>query len=765
FLQLLNMSITAGWVVLAVMLLRLCFRKAPKWITVLLWGLVAVRLLLPFSIESALSLLPSGETVPHEILQAEKPAIQSGIPSVNAVVNPFLQESFAPTPGNSVNPMQVVTEIAAWVWIVGVAGMMLYFFVSFFLLKRKLREAVLVKENIWACDGVDTPFLLGLFRPRIYLPSFLAEEDAAFVIAHEKAHLKRKDHLWKPLGFLLLAVYWFHPLLWVGYILLCKDIELACDERVLAELGEESKKTYSNALINCSVPRRMISACPLAFGENGVKSRVKSILHYKKPALWILIGAILVTSFAAVWFLTDPLKAKEKVIAWEEIPGMEYEKEDAFLELEAFPGVTFRCSRSKLVALAEEGERVILNNQFMVINGVYFTDLNGDEVPEICVSMMVGSGIIRNVVKVYDYAAGELYSLVDPPSDYCSLCEENDRLLVRYPVRLSGEFLTAPQFLTAPLALEEQNGEICLVMKEQRIEGVVSDESVSVETPSSDNETSLRDPNENEEYVEETPLDESIANWFGWQDLAYVKDIALEEYPGKTFYIGGSREKRWEIRMRDEEEDHLLFRADQIAGAYFMDLNGDGMRELLIWYTLGSSNVSAHVGVYDMVAMEKYEAGVKDEYDCWLTEQSGFLYLEVTPYGREKPISILGTPVLTEENGEVVIDMVDPVAFGRDGTSFPVGRTLYKTTPDAMGLMSSDISLYEDGTFYMCFGSLSSYIGHGPYSLENGQLVLNTADGKYTYRFDVVGDKLVYREEGSSTRDWWADLFDGCIFE
>ena len=313
FLQFLNMSITAGWVVLAVMLLRLCFRKAPKWISVLLWGLVAVRLLLPFSIESALSLLPSGETVPGEILQAEKPAIQSGIPSVNVVVNPFLQESFAPTPGNSVNPMQVVTEIAAWVWIVGVAGMMLYFFISVFLLKRRLREAVLVKENIWACDGVESPFLLGLFRPQIYLPSSLEESDAAFVIAHETAHLKRKDHLWKPLGFLLLVVYWFHPLLWVGYILLCKDIELACDERVLAELGEESKKPYSNALINCSAPRRMISACPLAFGENGVKSRVKSILHYKKPALWILIGAILVTSFAAVWFLTDPPKEGEDI--------------------------------------------------------------------------------------------------------------------------------------------------------------------------------------------------------------------------------------------------------------------------------------------------------------------------------------------------------------------------------------------------------------------------------------------------------------------
>lgn len=355
FLQIFNMSITAGWVALGVVVLRLCFRKAPKWISVLLWGLVAVRLLLPFSIESALSLLPAGETVPHEILQAEKPAIQSGIPSVNALVNPFLQESFAPAAGDSVNPMEVLTAIAAWVWIIGVAVMLGYFAISCLLLRRKLREAVWVKENIWACDGVDTPFLFGVFRPRIYLPSFLAEEDAAFVIAHEKAHLRRKDHLWKPLGFLLLAVYWFHPLLWVGYILLCKDIELACDEKVLRELGEESKRPYSNALINCSASRKWISACPLAFGENSVKSRVKSALHYKKPALWILIGAILVTSLAAVWFLTDPLK-EENVIVWEEIPHLS-DGEEVVLELEAIPGVTFRCSHSKLVAFSEEGRR------------------------------------------------------------------------------------------------------------------------------------------------------------------------------------------------------------------------------------------------------------------------------------------------------------------------------------------------------------------------------------------------------------------------
>ena len=737
FLQILNMSITAGWVVLGVVVLRLCFRRAPKWISVLLWGLVAVRLLLPFSIESALSLLPSGETVPHEILQAEKPAIQSGIPSVNAVVNPFLQDSLAPAPGNSVNPMQVVTELAAWVWIVGVAGMMLYFFVSFFLLKRKLREAVLVKENVWACDGVDTPFLLGLFRPRIYLPSFLAEEDAAFVIAHEKAHLKRKDHLWKPLGFLLLAVYWFHPLLWVGYILLCKDIELACDEKVLRELGEQSKKPYSNALINCSASRKWISACPLAFGENGVKARVKSALHYKKPTLWILIGAILVTSFATVWFLTDPLKAKEKVIAWEEIPGMEYEKEDAVLELEAFPGVTFRCSRSKLVALAEEGEKVILNDQFMVINGVYFTDLNGDEAPEICVSMMVGSGIIRNVVKVYDYAAGELYSLVDPPSDYCSLCEENDRLLVRYPVRLSGEFLTAP------LALEERDGKLCLVMKGQSIDGESSLEESGEKHP-------------NEESSEEVPLDESIVTWFGWQDLAYVSDIALEEYPGRTFTVKPGDE----IYVVNKYEEKLLFRTAQIAGAYFMDLDGDGRRELLIRYTKENSTGS-YVGVYDLYRDKKYDLGAEGRTSYWLEEQNGSLYLTASPWYTEPPVWIWGTPVLFKNDR---VGMVDAVAIGEDGTSFAVDRTLIKTTKDAYDTMYPSIWLREDGTFTMTYSVISSYIGSGTYTLEKGQLVLTTSIGG-VYRFDVAGDKLVYREEGSTGSDWWADLFDGCIFE
>ena len=306
FLKILNMSITAGWIVLAVILARLLLKKAPKWITVLMWGLAGIRLVCPFSLESVFSLIPSAETVPGDILYTDTPAIQSGVAALNSAINPILSESLAPAAGASVNPLQVITFIASIIWIAGIAAMLLYTGVSCLRIHKKVREAVPFQENIRLCDHVDTPFILGVIRPRIYLPSAMGEPDREYVIAHEKAHLKRHDHWWKPLGFLLLTIYWFNPILWVAYILLCRDIELACDEKVIRDMGTEIKKPYSEALINCSVPRRMVAACPLAFGEIGVKERVKFVLNYKKPAFWISAAAIVICIAAAVCFLTNP---------------------------------------------------------------------------------------------------------------------------------------------------------------------------------------------------------------------------------------------------------------------------------------------------------------------------------------------------------------------------------------------------------------------------------------------------------------------------
>lgn len=306
FLKLLNMSLTAGWLVLAVLLLRVLLKKAPKWIMCLLWGLVAVRLLCPVSLESGLSLIPSAEPVPSDILLSDAPAIDSGLPLLNQTVNPVISQSLAPAAGESVNPLQIGAFAASAVWLTGTAVMLLYALVSFLRLRKKVREGVPMKESVWLCDHVDTPFILGMVRPRIYLPSSLNPKDMEYVIAHEKAHLRRKDHLWKPVGFFLLAVYWFHPLMWVAYVLFCKDVELACDEKVLGQYGVEIKKPYAEALVNCSVPHTRLGACPLAFGEVGVKERVKGVLHYKKPAFWLVFVAVIACVITAVCLLTDP---------------------------------------------------------------------------------------------------------------------------------------------------------------------------------------------------------------------------------------------------------------------------------------------------------------------------------------------------------------------------------------------------------------------------------------------------------------------------
>ena len=310
FLKLLNMGIAAGWVILAVLLLRIFLKRAPKALGCALWILVGVRLVCPFSIESVLSLIPSAETVPQEITLATEPVIHSGIDAVDSAVNPVIASSLAPKPWESANPMQIAVFLASRLWAAGMAAMLFYALVSYLRLRRKVRAAMVLRENIWLCDAVSTPFILGILFPRIYLPSDLQEPQSACVIAHEKAHLRRRDHWWKPLGFLLLSVYWFQPLCWVAYILLCRDIELACDEYVVRRMEDGQKKIYANALLSCSLKNRGISACPLAFGEVGIKERIKGILSYRKPAFWIVVTAVIACIVAAACFLTDPVASK-----------------------------------------------------------------------------------------------------------------------------------------------------------------------------------------------------------------------------------------------------------------------------------------------------------------------------------------------------------------------------------------------------------------------------------------------------------------------
>ena len=307
FLKLLNLSISASWLVLAVLVLRLVSKRSPKWMNVLLWGIVALRLVLPFSIESALSLIPSAETVsPVAVQSAPAPTITSGVSVIDNAVNPSLSEHFAAVPTASVNPLYVWTEIAGWVWLIGLGAMLLYALASYLRLRRRVSVSLPIQDNIYLCDAISSPFILGVVKPHIYLPSGLDEVQRQNVLSHERAHLARRDHWWKPLGFALLAVYWFNPVLWLAYTLLCRDIELACDERVIRTMDESAVKTYSTVLLACSMPRKAVITCPLAFGEVGVKERVKNALHYKKPAFWVVAASVAVCVVVAVCFLTNP---------------------------------------------------------------------------------------------------------------------------------------------------------------------------------------------------------------------------------------------------------------------------------------------------------------------------------------------------------------------------------------------------------------------------------------------------------------------------
>ena len=525
FLKIINMSISASWLVLAVLILRFVLKKAPKWINVLLWGIVAIRLICPFSFESPLSLIPSAETIPLNIGMDSTPTINSGISAINNAVNPIISQSNTPMAGASINPLQITIGIYEYIWIFGMIALALYTAISYWRLHRKVDTAVRYKDNIFQSENVSSPFVFGIIKPRIYLPFKMNGQDLEHVVAHEHAHIRRKDHWWKPFGFLLLTIHWFNPLMWMAYVLLCRDIELACDEKVIKELGNEQRGDYTQALVACSVNRRMIAACPLTFGEVGVKERVKSVMNYKKPALWVIIIAVIVCVGVAVCFLTNPKQdsytlrivvpagsqeefvytdkevsairnsikiwsgdglgdtevllspvnkttetrytatylthgmpvefdaekdtwfkigvnmqnsTNEDIIVYVEVENVEVRivdeinsvikwfdytenpsamDDESTINLPIYPDVTFSYNQAQIIA-SKPFDTSELTDHTILITGMpiwnaYFTDLTGDDYPEICATYTFGSGIIDSRIIIYDYAKGASYELSD----------------------------------------------------------------------------------------------------------------------------------------------------------------------------------------------------------------------------------------------------------------------------------------------------------------------------------------------------------------
>ena len=314
FLKLVNLSISASWLILAVLVLRVVLKKAPKWVMPLLWGVVALRLVCLFSIESALSLIPSAETIPSEIVTETREPVLYEQATLDIVTNPTLPSAAEVPVGVSRQQAQVDFNIYSVLWLAGMAALLVHALVSAGKLKRKLATAILLRDNIYESEFVDSPFVFGVVKPNIYLPVHMDEGTAAYVIAHERAHLARRDHWWKVLGYLVLALHWFNPLVWVAYILFCRDIELACDEKVVKGLDGAARADYSQALLSCAAPKRAVAACPLAFGEGNIKTRVKSALHYKKPAFWVAAAAVLAVVIVAVCFLTNPRSERGSLV-------------------------------------------------------------------------------------------------------------------------------------------------------------------------------------------------------------------------------------------------------------------------------------------------------------------------------------------------------------------------------------------------------------------------------------------------------------------
>ena len=418
FLKIINMSISASWLVLVVLILRFVLKKAPKWVNILLWGIVAIRLICPFSFESALSLIPSAETFPEKVISGPSFDVQTGITPVDNRINDYLGDRYFEGVTVPVNNGNNIMTILTIVWTIGILLLVAYTVISYWRLRRKVDTAVRYKDNIFQSENVKSPFVLGIIKPRIYLPFNMNGQDLEHVVAHEQAHIHRKDHWWKPFGFLLLTIQWFNPLVWLAYVLLCRDIELACDEKVIKELGNEQRADYTQALVACSVNRRMIAACPLAFGEVGVKDRVKSVMNYKKPAFWGVVLAVIVCVFVAVCFLTNPVTKNNgtdgTVTEW--FDYLETPDEmvwDGRLEinLPEFPGVTFRWYPEKMEAVTEEGIVPLFHG--MPIWNTYFCDLTGDRIPDLCSTYTFGSGIIDSRIIIYDYANGASYELSD----------------------------------------------------------------------------------------------------------------------------------------------------------------------------------------------------------------------------------------------------------------------------------------------------------------------------------------------------------------
>lgn len=791
FLKILNLGITVSYVIAAVMLLRLIFRKkAPKKLICALWILVGLRLVCPFSLESVLSLIPSAETVPPEIVSSPAPQITSGFAAFNSVVNPVLSESFAPTPEQSVSPMQVLTEVGAWVWLIGMIAICLYGLISYLRLKRKMADAVLLSGNIFESEKAESPFILGFVKPKIYLPFTLSDADRENVIAHETAHIKRKDHIIKPLAFLLLAVYWFNPLVWVSYVLLCRDIELACDEKVVKDLSEDSRKIYAKSLLDCAVKRKSIAACPLAFGEVGVKTRIKGVMNYKKPAFWVIlitVAAIIVTS---VCFLTNPKKDETKVGFNNFDSVTVYESRTDFDGKVTLTLVeaSVRTESPYFIVKLQNGtdKDISYGEEFVIVKDDPYRSVSSDVLVDMVYHALAytvkpdGENSLTYYLDGYDLSEKGNYTFCLP------FTVDGEKYKASFGFGLDDNMqvinLTVSEYAGTSAKKISETSDCFIISPDTtgELEGVVFDIK-KIE----DDEVVLK-------------LQNSLTDMYENK----VSEITLKKDETLTLYdkekTGSYTEYRFVITdMPTEAQGTTYIASDAIwENGYFSSLAPAGMQywitddgELLTnvdeslepyesrWATLGKLTKSD-------LTLEKFKSCISScEWSYSVTPEQLFEENKEILCLKSDTDTDDGYYLLMQKNGDVYL----AIAF--DDTSFRAVYKLtavasaataaqnvwtgteYRMTDSESGKTVPTLTLNrKDNSFSFTFDPLSSYLSYGTYEQVNGKIICKTDDGQYKYVFKVTDEAtLIFDKKASSSvkvtdSKIASDIKDGAVF-
>ncbi len=788
FLDILNISITASYIIIAVILLRFIFKKFPRKFFCFLWAIAGIRLVLPLDFESVFSLIPSAKTIPNDFTMSQSPAISSGIPMVNSIVNPVISETLTPEAGNSVNPLQIVSFIASIVWIIGIAVILLYGLISYIRVKKTVKGAVLLCDNLWQSENVVSPFILGIFRPAVYLPFGMDEQTQSYVIAHEKAHLKRRDHWIKPLGFVILAFHWFNPLVWIAYVLLCKDIEVACDEKVVSQMDNESRKEYATALLDCAVNRRKIAACPLAFGEVGIKERIKGVMNYRKPAFWIIIFAVIACVAVSVCFLTNPVKENNSYY------DLGYR---LFVEVEDFKGTTQLPKETFY-----DSYDITTGTKGKLINGVKFEitvpDLqtgcltlkfnksvgwNGKEIKTITVNLDESETVVIDGMDMATFSFERTQSLDDAISE--AILEYNED---KY---LKGTFACEAHQALHTQDFEDYDGTtrtryvdvylmveycefVCFGGEPENVSGGRSPVKMSFDYDFETGRYVLTEYWEADDgrtfgdSVKENFTPEAADRVLNKIDLA---DLQSECVKQAKLHYGTANENAFVYCDIPTVNVETTFFYDKPKFEY--TVYNDGKKDITlgltnrmykyengIWKELENDQIPVWHLPFDVTEI-RVKPGESNTMTClfeWFKmEGEGHYRFETTLKSHTESPAVEGTIIIDFSIGS---NRVNPDISEAEQTTvaFIEEETTVRTKTDGSvtyTLESSNeyIKPYinlKNGRFVFFTSVYSSYRCEGEYELTKDKLILNSDDGRYTFVFNVEGDNMVFDAMNSS---------------